>query len=167
MQAERRLGTWRALEEALTAGKVRAIGVSNFLPIHLAHLLERCSVKPHVNQFEMHPLLPNLELRRMCAEHGIKVVAYASLGVGQLLTHAVVRAEAARCGRTASQLLLRWAIQHGAAVLPKASTAARIEENAAVFDFSLSETAMAALDGIAVASGGQTRYCWDPTTVTH
>ena len=153
------------MEEALADGKVRSIGISNFQPRHLKHLLEHAKVVPHVHQFEMHPACPQNDLRQLCAENKIQVVAYASLGVGALLENAAVVAVASRVQRTPAQVLLRWGIQNGAAVIPKASSEERIQENHDVFDFVLTEEDMAKLDGIAATT--PQKYCWDPEDAVH
>lgn len=160
-----RLESWRALEQALADGKVRSIGVSNFQPRHLSHLLEHATVAPHVHQFEMHPACPQQALRQLCAANKIQVVAYASLGVGALLEDATVASVAKRVQRTPAQVLLRWGIQSGAAVIPKASSEHRIRENHSVFDFVLAEADMAELNNIAATA--PYKYCWDPEDVVH
>ena len=163
--ASMRLESWRALEQALADGKVRSIGISNFQPRHLKHLVEHAKVVPHVHQFEMHPACPQEELRRLCADSKIQVVAYASLGVGALLENAAVVAVANRVQRTPAQVLLRWSIQNGAAVIPKASSEKRIQENHDVFDFVLAAEDMAELGKIATTA--PQKYCWDPEDVVH
>ena len=159
--ARRRAESWRALEDALEAGKVRAIGVSNFQPEHLAQLLSDCRVVPHVNQVELHPRLQQRALVALCRANGIQVVAYASLGVGGLLADPVPVRIAARCGRTAPQVLLRWAVQKGYCVIPKATQPVHVAANAQIWDFSLSAADMDALDAMEDAH----RFCWDPTEI--
>jgi len=142
--------TWRAMEDALKAGKCRAIGVSNFTVEHLQALKETASVwPPAVNQVELHPYRNQAELRRFCEEEGIAVQAYASLGGqdagkgsleklgGSLLSRPEVleivgrHSKAHGGGVTAAGVLLRWATQRGIAVLPKSSTTQRMAENLA------------------------------------
>jgi diketogulonate reductase-like aldo/keto reductase len=94
----------QALEDLHQQGKARAIGVSNFEPHHLAQLLAYARVRPAVNQIEVHPRRPNAALRALCAAEGVAVVAYASLGCGQLLGEAAVRRVAAEVGRTPAQV---------------------------------------------------------------
>ena len=161
-----RLETWRALEKAMDDGKVRAIGVSNFLPRHLKHLIENCRIIPHVNQIEFHPACQQTELIELCQKHKIQIVAYASLGVGELLSHPVVNQVANRNERSAAQVLLRWSIQKRIPVIPKASTKERIEENSKVFDFELSKDDMTELDNISKEFSEEHHFCWNSESVT-
>lgn len=132
---------------------------------HLRELLKHAVVVPHVNQFELHPALPQRELVEFCKTLGIQVVAYASLGVGELLGDEAVAAVAARRQRTPAQVLLRWGLQQGACVIPKASSAARIQANSRVFDFELDAQDLVEL--AALSQGGcERRFCWNPETVT-
>ena len=160
-----RLETWRALEQALDEGKVRAIGVSNFTSRHLIHLLTNCRIKPHVNQIELHPLCPQTELIELCKTHQIQVVAYSSLGVGELLDDPVVLKVSNRKERTPAQILIRWAIQKEICVIPKASSRKRIEENSKVFEFELSKDDMLELDGISREFPEAHHFCWNPESV--
>ena len=164
-QATMRLGSWQALEKALTDGKVHAIGVSNFEPRHLTHLLENATVVPHVNQIELHPACPQPELLKLCKLHKIQIVAYASLGVGALLNHSTVNRVASRRGHTPAQVLLRWGLQKGACVIPKASSTERITENYKVFGFELDSKDMAELDDISKEYQKPQHFCWNPGTV--
>jgi diketogulonate reductase-like aldo/keto reductase len=101
----------------------------------------------------------------LCKHHQIQLVAYSSLGVGALLQHATVVDVAARCSKTAAQVLLRWSLQKGACVIPKASSAERIEENHNVFDFELSRDEMAELDDIAAEYPSPQHFAWNPEEV--
>jgi len=177
--AKLRLETWRALEDAVLKTKqCRSIGVSNFTIEHLKKLLEwkDLRVKPAVNQIEMHPYYPQTELRKFCQENDITVQAYSSLG-GQdsssidynerlkqppLLKNPVVIKIASEVKKTTAQILLRWAIQHGASVIPKASSRERILENIKVLDFSLSKKQMDALDGLDCGVAGRLTWRRDP-----
>jgi diketogulonate reductase-like aldo/keto reductase len=161
-----RLETWRAMEDAYRAGLCRAIGVSNFTVAHLEHLLENCSITPHVNQVEIHPYNYDAELLAFCAAKGIAVTAYASLG-GQdkrdvLREDATVVAIATKLKRSPAQVLLRWALQKGMAVIPKASNDARQHENAAIFDFRLAPQDEAALDALSADRRTRLTWCRDP-----
>lgn len=162
-----RLETWRALEKALSDGKVRAIGVSNFQPKHLNHLLENCKIVPHVNQIEFHPACQQHEILKLCKQHNIQVVAYSSLGVGNLLQHSVVLNVARRIERTPAQVLLRWGIQKGVCVIPKASSTTRIEENYNIFDFKLNRVDMEELDAICKEYPSSKHFCWNPENVQY
>lgn len=154
----KRLESWRALEKLLSDGRVRAIGVSNFMVRHLEELLAHAKVVPAVDQIEVSPFLQQRDVRACCAEHGIAVEAYSPLTKGKRLPHPVVADVARRVGRSSAQVLLRWGLQHGLVVLPKSTHAERLAENAAVFDFELPPDEMARLD--ALEEGLVTG--WDP-----
>jgi diketogulonate reductase-like aldo/keto reductase len=159
---ELRLESWRVVERLHEEGLARSIGVSNFLVRHLDELLARASVPPAVNQIEVSPFLYRTreDTLRRCAEEGIAVEAYSPLTKGRRLRDATVASIAAEVGRTPAQVLIRWSLQKEFIVLPRSSNAGRIAENAAVFDFSLGEAEIAALDGLdeALTTG------WDPAT---
>jgi diketogulonate reductase-like aldo/keto reductase len=156
--AGKRLDTWRALERLHAEGRAKAIGVSNYLRPHLEEILAHAKVVPAVNQIELSPFLQRREAVDVCAAKGIVVEAYSPLTHGLRLGHPAVVAEATRVGRTAAQVLLRWGVQKGFVVLPKPTREARIQENAALFDFTLDADAMARLDALeeGLATG------WDP-----
>lgn len=153
-----RVPSWRALERLLRDGRVRAIGVSNFLVRHLDELEAGATVLPQVNQIEVHPFHQQRETRAWCARRGVVVEAYSPLTKGLRLGHPAVRAVADRLGRTPAQVLLRWGIEAGMVVLPKSVRPERIVENGAIFDFSLPAEARDALDALdeGLATG------WDP-----
>jgi diketogulonate reductase-like aldo/keto reductase len=130
--------TYRALETLYREGKVRAIGVSNFQPEHLDRLLDTAEVVPAVNQIELHPWLQQEQLREKHAVLGIRTEAWSPLGRGQVLKDPVILALAAEHDRTPAQVILRWHLQLGNIVIPKASSSGRINENRDVFDFELS-----------------------------
>ena len=140
--------TYRAMETLYREGKVRAIGVSNFQPAHLDRLMQTAEVTPAVNQIELHPWLQQLELRKIHDDLGIRTEAWSPLGRGHVLADPVVQACAAEHGRSPAQIILRWHIQQGNIVIPKASTEARIRENLNVFGFELSARDMDALSGL-------------------
>jgi 2,5-diketo-D-gluconate reductase A len=137
--------SYRAMETLYREGRVRAIGVSNFQPAHLERLLETAEVVPAVNQIELHPWLQQDELRQLHARLGIRTEAWSPLGRGQVLEDPVVLELAAAHRRTAAQIILRWHLQLGNVVIPKASSYARIRENLDVFGFTLSASDMASL----------------------
>lgn len=155
---KKRLESWRALEQLLADGKVRAIGVSNFMVHHLDELLGQAKVPPAVNQIEVSPFLQQREVRAWCEQHGVAVEAYSPLTKGARLQHPVVASIAGRAQRSPAQVLLRWGLQRGLIVLPKSTHAERIRENAALFDFELSAAEMSELD--ALEEGLVTG--WDP-----
>jgi diketogulonate reductase-like aldo/keto reductase len=155
---EKRLDSWRALERIFSEKRARAIGVSNFLVPHLEELLGRAKVVPAVDQIEIHPFLQHRETRAFCDKKKIVVEAYSPLTHGEKLHDPKITEVAKRVKRTNAQVLLRWGVQHGMVVLPKSVSEARIAENLAIFDFTLDEAAMGALDALEAG----TATGWDP-----
>ncbi|MDX2851250.1 aldo/keto reductase [Streptomyces sp. PA03-3a] len=148
------LETWRALEKIHADGRARAIGVSNFPVDLLRHLLDEGGVAPVLNQVELHPHLPQTELRAFHAGHGIATEAWSPLGQGRgLLDEPALAAIAAKHGRTPAQVVLRWHLQIGNVVIPKSVTPSRIRENIDVFGFELDGEDLAAVD--ALDNGGR------------
>ncbi|HEY0167183.1 MAG TPA: aldo/keto reductase [Jatrophihabitans sp.] len=146
---ERYVDTWRAFEKLYAEGRVRAIGVSNFQPAHLQRLLDETSVVPAINQIELHPLLPQAELRAFHAEHGILTEAWSPLARGgEVLADPVITQIAERLGKSPAQVILRWHIELGNVVIPKSVTPSRIRENLELFDFSLSAEDLSAIAGL-------------------
>lgn len=139
--------TWRALERLNADGRIRAAGVSNFQPAHLQRLLDTSELAPAVNQIELHPGLQQAELRAFHARHGIATEAWSPLAQGAVLDDPTITAIAARTGKSAAQVVLRWHLQLGNIVIPKSVTPARIRENLDVFDFALTDEDMAAIAG--------------------
>jgi 2,5-diketo-D-gluconate reductase A len=145
----RYVDTWRAFEKLQADGRVRAIGVSNFHQEHLQRLFDETSVVPAINQIELHPLLPQTELRAFNAAHGIVTEAWSPLARGgSVLTDPVVTAIAERVSKTPAQVVLRWHIELGNVVIPKSVTPSRIAENFDVFDFSLTPEDVSAITGL-------------------
>ncbi|HEV2886039.1 MAG TPA: aldo/keto reductase [Jatrophihabitans sp.] len=141
--------TWHAFEKLYAEGRVRAIGVSNFQIPHLRRLFDESSVVPAINQIELHPLLPQAELRAFHAEHGILTEAWSPLARGgSVLTDPLITAIAERVGKSPAQVILRWHIELGNVVIPKSVTPARIRENLDVFDFSLTAEDLEAITGL-------------------
>lgn len=138
--------TWRAMENLIATGKVRAIGVSNFSVKKLQDLLEHAKIIPAVNQVELHPMWQQSKLRDFCNSKGIHLSAYSPIGSPgssfvkvKVLDHPVVKQIAEKLGKTPAQVALRWGIQSGSSVLPKSTHAHRIIENLDVFDWSIPE----------------------------
>ncbi|MFE0351323.1 aldo/keto reductase [Streptomyces griseoluteus] len=143
------LDTYKAFEKLYSDGRIRAIGVSNFLPEHLERLIAETSVVPAVNQIELHPQLQQRAAREFDAEHGIATEAWSPLGQGKgLLEVPAIVAIARKHGRTPAQVVLRWHIQLGNIVIPKSVTPSRIKENIEVFDFSLDDEDLAAIGAL-------------------
>ncbi|GAA4993605.1 aldo/keto reductase [Yinghuangia aomiensis] len=137
--------TWRALERLNADGRIRTAGVSNFQPAHLQRLLDTSELAPAVNQVELHPGLQQAELRAFHTRHGIATEAWSPLAQGAVLDDPAITAIAARTGKSAAQVVLRWHLQLGNIVIPKSVTPARIRENLDVFDFHLTDEDMAAI----------------------
>lgn len=150
---EANLESWRALEELYNQGKIKAIGVSNFLPHHLEPLLENAKIKPMVNQIEFHPGMLQEETVEFCKKHDILVEAWAPFSNGQILTHPVLKEIADKYKKSVAQLSLRWIIQKGIVPLPKSVTPERIKSNLEVFDFEISEQDVDRIDKLTDCGG--------------
>jgi diketogulonate reductase-like aldo/keto reductase len=168
---DRTLEAYRALEALLADGKVRAIGVSNFMVDHLTKLLDHAAVLPAVNQIECHPYFSQPEVQRLGAEHGILTQAWSPIGGitfyrdgshGSTLENPVIADIATAHGKTAAQVMLRWGLQHGRSVIPKSTKPSRISENIDVFDFELSDEQVTAIDGLDTGHRGGP----EPETIT-
>ncbi|MEW2074477.1 aldo/keto reductase [Streptomyces sp. NPDC012403] len=146
---DRYVDTYKAFEKLLSDGRVRSIGVSNFLPEHLDRLIAETSVVPAVNQIELHPHLQQNAAREYHAEQGIATEAWSPLGSGKgILEIPAIVAIAQKHGRTPAQVVLRWHLQLGNVVIPKSVTPSRIEENIDVFGFSLDAEDLAAISAL-------------------
>lgn len=136
------IDTWKALEELYKDGKIRAIGVSNFKEHHLQDLIDQAEVKPMVNQVEYHPRLTQESLHKFCKEHQIQLEAWSPLMQGQLLDEPMLVEIAQKYNKSTAQIILRWDLQNEVVTIPKSIKPHRIEENANIFDFTLSEDDM-------------------------
>lgn len=143
---------WHALEEAYKAGKVRAIGVSNFLEDDLQNILDHCEIKPMVNQVLCHISNTPVELISFCQKHGILVESYAPIAHGKMLKNKEVIAIADKYGVSVSQLCIRYDLQLGTVTLPKTANPVHMKENAAV-DFEISNADMDILKNIIPIKG--------------
>lgn len=139
---------WRAMEEAVEEGKIRAIGVSNFHEHHLAELFKTAKIKPAVNQIYASPSDPQEELKAFNDSHGIVTQAYSPLGTGTILDNEKLIEIAASYNKSVAQVAIRWSIQRGYVPLPKSVTKSRIIENLDVFDFLISDEDMTAIDAL-------------------
>lgn len=137
--------TYRALEALQADGRARSIGVSNFHPHHLDRLLTETSIVPAVNQIELHPWLPQVEVRAYNEARGIRTEAWSPLARGRAIDNSVLDAIGARYAKSAAQVVLRWHVQLGNIVIPKSVTPARIRANLDVFDFELDPADLAAI----------------------
>jgi 2,5-diketo-D-gluconate reductase A len=158
-----RLDTWRALERLTLDGRVRDIGVSNYMAHHIDEVLQYTSVIPAINQIELSPYnyRTRLETIERCRDIGIILEAYSPLTKGRKLDDPVLTEIGAVHGKTPAQVLIRWALQHGFVVLPKSVTPYRIAANYDVFDFELTADHMGRLDDLdeGLVTG------WDPADV--
>jgi diketogulonate reductase-like aldo/keto reductase len=156
---DRTIGAYRALEKLLGDGRVRAIGVSNFTPAVLDRLLADVEIVPAVNQIELHPYFTQAGTQRADAEHGVLTQAWSPIGGitfyggydgpgKSTLTDPTLREIADRYGKTPAQVMLRWHVQQGRSAIPKSTNPARIAENFAIFDFSLTREELAAIDAL-------------------
>jgi methylglyoxal/glyoxal reductase len=139
---------WRALETLYKDGKVRAIGVSNFQVHHLQDLMKDAEIKPMVNQVEYHPRLTQEEVKTFCDSNGIQFEAWSPLMQGQLFDNPLLKDLAAKYNKTTAQIILRWDLQNGVVTIPKSTKDHRIVENAAIFDFELSNEDMDRISGL-------------------
>lgn len=131
--------TWKAFEELYAAGKIRAIGVSNFLPHHLEELAKTASITPMVNQIRLCPGETQPETSAYCKAHNILLEAYSPLGSGNIFQVPEMNRFAEKYKKSVAQICLRWSLQMGYLPLAKSVTASRIEENTQIFDFTLSD----------------------------
>jgi 2,5-diketo-D-gluconate reductase A len=144
---------WPGMERAHQRGYARSIGVSNFSLGELDELLSVAETRPVVNQVQFSPFEYRRKLLEGCEEREVALEAYSPLGTGRHLSDARVQQIAERVGRTPAQVLLRWCVQQELIVIPKSTHRERIEENAQIFDFALSEEDMAALDALDQTGG--------------
>lgn len=142
------LDSWRALEQLLADGKVKAIGVSNFLPEHLQKIIDLGGTVPAVNQVELHPALQQRDLAAFNTTHGIATEAWSPLAQGAVLAEPAVVAIADRHGVSPAQAILRWHLQQGRVIIPKSVTPQRIRENLDVFGFELTANELSVIDGL-------------------
>lgn len=161
--------TWGAMEDVVSAGLVRNIGVSNFNISLLRDLLSYAEIAPAVLQVEMHPFLTQEKLVRYCREQGIAMTAFSPLGAASYysigmagegesaMEQPVVQKIAKRHGKSTAQVLLRWGVQRGTAVIPKSTRVERLQENLNIFDFEL-----AADDMVAIGALNRNRRFNDP-----
>lgn len=147
---DRRKETWRAMEELYGQGLAKAIGVSNYTVHHMQEVEAYANVPPMVNQIEFHPFLyqAQRDIHTYCRERGIVVTSYSPLMRGNELDNTLVEHMAKKYNRSATQVLLRWNIQHGNVIIPKASSREHLAENIDIFDFEITGEDMEQLDTI-------------------
>ena len=133
-------GAWRALEEYYEAGKIRAIGISNFYPDRMIDIATFARIKPMINQVEIHPYHQQEESKKWHDKYGIQLEAWAPFGEGRgdMFTDPMLSEIGAKYGKTVAQVILRWHLQRGIVIIPKSVRYERMVENLNVFDFELS-----------------------------
>ena len=161
------VGAYRAMEEAYHAGKLRAIGVSNFYPARLADLCATVSVIPAVNQVELHPFFQQPDALKLMQEYGVTPEAWGPFAEGNhgIFTHPVLTAIGEKYGKSPAQVALRWNVQRGVVVIPKSVHKARIEENFQIWDFTLTEEEMQRISSLDLGYQGTAVKHFDPEFV--
>ncbi len=142
------IDTWRAMEKLYKEGKIRAIGVSNFLPHHLQYIMSKAEIKPMINQIEFHPWHQQEDTVEYCKENGILVQAWGSLCQGHIFEVAEVQNMAQKYCKKPSQIIFQWHNQQGFVPITKPCSEKEIKENINVFDFELNQTDMDVLNGL-------------------
>lgn len=143
---EKEIETWRAMEDLYEEGKIKGLGLSNFLPHHMDNILQNCKVKPVVDQLELHPGYMQQAATAFCKENGVAVQAWSPLGRAKLLEDSLLLKLAAKYGKSPAQICLRYLLQKGMIPLVKATKAQRMKQNADVFDFEIEKDDMWMLD---------------------
>lgn len=146
------LETWKAITELYKAGKIKSIGVSNFMSHHLKSLMET-EVKPMVNQIEFHPGFMQEETVKYCNDNNILIEAWSPLGTGKMLNNSTLKEIASKYNKSAAQLCIRWCLQNNTLPLPKSVTSSRIKENMAIFDFNISDEDMKIINSMEYCGG--------------
>ena len=142
--------TWKALEELYLDGKIKAIGLSNFLPHHIEDLLKTAKIKPMVNQIEIHPGWNQTDVIEYCKKQDIVVEAWSPLGRKDCFENEDIKNIAKKYNKTPAQICIRWCLQHGVLPLPKTVNVERMKENADVFDFNIAAEDMTKIDNVKI-----------------
>ena len=144
------ISAYKAMEEAFSQGKVKSIGLSNFKEDHIKEILKICKIKPVINQIELHPYAQRKQLVKFCEENGIKIEAWYPIAHGDksLIDNKVFSTMAKKYKKTNAQIILRWHIQKGYIIFPRAKNPEHIKENIDIFDFELDEEEMKLIDGL-------------------
>ncbi|WP_010233493.1 aldo/keto reductase [Clostridium arbusti] len=140
--------TWKAMEKLYSEKLVRAIGVSNYEIHHLEELAENSNIKPVINQVECHPYLTQAKIKDYVDKNDIAFEAWSPLGRGAVLKDPIIRIIAEHHNKSIAQIIIRWHLQKGNVVIPKSNTPSRIEENASVYDFELTEEEVKIIDAL-------------------
>lgn len=158
---EANVGTWKAFEELYKAGRIRSIGISNFMPCHIDALLETAEIVPMVNQIRLCPGETQAKTAEYCKSHYILLEAYSPLGTGFIFEVPEMKIFAGKYNKSIAQICLRWSLQMGYLPLPKSVTVSRIKENTDIFDFELSDADVEAIAGLTDCCGKSK----DPDTI--
>lgn len=153
--------TWKAFVQLQRDGRIRSIGVSNFLQDHLERIIGDSGVVPAVNQIELHPEFQQRDVRAFHSQHNIAIECYSPLGRGQVLGNDIIGRIAARHGTSPAQVIIRWHVQQGLIAIPKSVRPERIKANIDVFDFALDDEDMAAIATLDKSDG---KMVGDPAT---
>lgn len=159
--SEKRKSSWKALEKIYESGSARSIGVSNYMVSHLEELLTYANTIPVINQVEYSPFLNQRDLYAFCEDHKIKIEAYSPLARMKKTGNEVIKKLQMKYSKSYSQIMIRWAIQNDLIVIPKSSDKQRIEENADVFDFQLSDEDMKLMNRLDEGF----RVSWNPKRI--
>ena len=146
-------GTWKAMEEFYKQGRIRAIGISNFMPHHIETLMKTATIKPMVNQLKLCPGITQPETVKYCNANGILVEAYSPFGTGTVFGNEEMKKLSAKYGKSIGQICLKWSLQMGFLPLPKSANPMRIKENGEIFDFDLTAEDMNIIAGLAGSCG--------------
>lgn len=158
---EKRLLSWKALENIYNERRAKAIGISNYTKDHLRELDKESLITPTVNQVEFSPFLYQKELHEFCKNNNIQLEAYSPLTKGRKFENPTLKDIAKKYSKTPAQVLIRWVLQHDIVVIPKSANPKRIEENSNVFDFELDDGDMEKLDSL----NEDLRVSWDPSGI--
>ena len=159
---EANAGSWKAFEELYNAGRIRAIGISNFHPHHIEELMKTAAIAPMVNQIRLCPGDTQDEVADYCRSKDMLLEAYSPFGVGRIFDVPEMKALAKKYGKSVAQICVRWSLQRGYLPLPKSVTPARIKENADVFGFELEAADVQLIAGLKGVVG----YSANPDTIT-
>ncbi len=155
-QQDKYVDAWKALLKLKEDGRVRSVGVSNFLPEHLAHIIDETGVTPVINQIELHPKYQQRDVRAVHAQRNIRIECYSPLGSGAVLKDETISAIADKHGKSVAQVILRWLLDQDLVVIPKSTHPERIRNNIDVFGFSLDEDDKSKLDALDDPAHGKT-----------
>ena len=155
-EQDKYVDAWRALVELKNQGRIRSIGVSNFLPDHIGRIVDATGVVPAINQIELHPKYQQHDVRDYHAGHNIAIECYSPLGSGAVLKNEVIGEIAEKHGKSVAQIILRWALDQGLIVIPKSTHAERIRENIDVFGLALDDEDRRHIDALDDPKEGKT-----------